>query len=1196
MEIDIMNLSKHNQTLLRAIRLTLIGMFMTPTVGAAPLTLSSTPLFITPTVAPNILVIMDNSQSMDAYMEGTLVTGNSASTRGNIGRSVMSSVITSYRTTFNWGLMSFATSTANPGPNNTYAYYLGNNTGMVFTNDCVGASTTRNADGVYTSGISASNGNRKCVYNLQPLASGLGNFVTYDTTGDDANILDVLYAGNVVLSQAWGYSNAGTSYFIFKNHSTAVNTWNPGDFSSATAFGNPVNFTETDAGYLPSAPAVTRQYYVPRALTASGQCGFYSGITGFGRLDEAVKVDSTAHYNTLMAKLGSETCTAATAEVKNAAVFTPLRGSLISARQYFAGTNGYTSPITSSCQKNFTVLVTDGLPTGTTAGQLYSTAARTNTYNAGTSTWTFGTAAQDAINEACALQSPFTPSALCTRSAPASAPLDPPPPGDIPLSVLALGDTVKNAGAVAVMDAMANAGGTGSAFFASTPATFTSAFNSIAADILGKIGAASSVATNSSALIAGSKIFQAKFNSLDPNSPATWFSTLQAFSISTTAVGSTPAGSISTTPDWQGGANSWKTGTVTSTQTPSARNVFTYKPSTGDGIPFSWPADPATPSSSELDIVQTTALNKNISGSNDGLGSSRLDYLRGDASNEGSGATNYRIRAANKLGDIIDSAPAFVSKPDAGYPALLESADYSTFRSDKSARTKMLYVGANDGMLHGFNADTGQEIMAYVPSKTYANLSSLTSPSYSHKYFVNGSPTIADVFYGSAWHTVLVGSLAQGGQSIFALDVTNPASFTQSVTNAQNLVLWEFNDTDNPATTPNIVDGDRDLGYTLSQPAVGRVCTTLTGSTCSASKWVAIFGNGYNNSEADGSASTTGYAYLYVVDIQNGNLLAKISTNTGSTTTPNGLASPSIVDVDGDYYIDYVYAGDLQGNMWKFDFTGNTSAWKIAYGSTGSPKPLYQAKAATGTVQPITTRPQVTTHPTGNGYIVYFGTGKYLEPVVDVATTSTQTQTYYGIWDKGAQVTSVTTRNSLVLQQQAIDAETANFRHTTLNSVDYDTQFGWYMDLCLNTSGSGSCSNNLGEKQVSNAVLANGRIIFTTLLPDPPSSSSCFGGSSWLMELDFATGGRTPSSPFDVNADGSFNTSDVESFGGSVGSAQANGSKVPGGIAGTPTLVFNPQNSTTYKYSNLSGGTLAKTDNNLGQGIGRVSWRELLNQ
>jgi len=1176
-----MNSFKLRKTLFNTIGHVVISLLLAPTLSAAPLTLSSTPLFITPTVAPNILVIMDNSQSMDGFMSGTLVSGNNPNTRGNIGRSVMRDVINSYRSTFNWGLMSYGLSAASP-TYNTYAYYIGSDTGMNFTStaDCVGGSTTPNADSVYTPGVSTATGKR-CVHNPQPFAGG--EFVTYDKSGDDVDILDVLYDSGTY-TKLWGLTaGAGTSYNLYTSHNL-VNSWTSGDFSGSLGT---ASFTPTDAGFLSNNPPYTRQLYLPRVLTGSGQCAYNSNITGYGALSEAVKVDSTAHYNNLIAKLSSETCTAGSSELKNAAVFTPTRGTLISTRQYFAGTNGFTTPITSSCQKNFTVMVTDGLPTGDTSGNLYSAAARTNTYNSGTNTWTFGAAAKDAINEVCALQSPFTPSALCTRSAPVSAPLDPPPPGDIPVYVLALSDTLQNAGAVAVMNAMATAGGTGSAYFATSPAAFTSAFNSIASDILGRIGAAASVATTSGTLIAGSRIFQAKFTS------SNWSSDLLAFPINSSS------GNISTTADWQGGTVSWVTGATTATQTPSARNIFTYKPSTGKGIPFLWPADITAPSSTELDINQTTALNKNISAANDGLGSNRLDYLRGDASKEGTGASDFRIRATNKLGDIIDSAPVFVSKPDAGYPAALEgalgsAADYSNFRDAKSTRTKILYVGANDGMLHGFDTSIGKEIMAYVPSKTYANLSALSAPSYSHKYFVNGSPTVADVFYGGAWHTVLVGSLAQGGQSIFALDITNPDNFAQSVTNAQNLVLWEFNDIDNPATTPNIVDGDRDLGYTLSQPAVGRVCTSRTGATCNTSKWVAIFGNGYNNTEADGNASTTGYAYLYVVDIQNGNLLAKIDTKTGSAATPNGLGSPSIVDVDGDYYIDYVYAGDLQGNMWKFDFTGsNSNAWGVAYGSSGSPKPLYQAKDAAGTVQPITTRPQVTTHPTGNGYLVFFGTGKYLEPSVDVATTGTQTQTFYGIWDNGAQVTSITTRNSSILQQQAIDAETANARHITLNSVNYATQFGWYMDLCLNTGASGSCANNYGEKQVSNPLLLNGRILFTTLLPD---STACYGGSSWIMALDFATGGRTLGNPFDLNGDSSFNSSDFANFGGSIGSGQANGAKINDGIVGTPTTVFNPQTNNSSGYNQSSKGTLGNQLFNLGAGVGRVSWRELLNQ
>ena len=228
---------------------------------------------------------------------------------------------------------------------------------------------------------------------------------------------------------------------------------------------------------------------------------------------------------------------AAAAKPKTQRYSPPLRGTLISARQYFKGTSPYTSPITSSCQKNFVVMVTDGLPTGDTSGNLYSAAARTNTYNAGPATWTFGTAAQDAINAACALRLPYTSSSLCAGPAPTGTPAaDPIPPSDIETYVLALGDTVQNAGAVAVMNAMAKAGGTNTAYFATTSSAFQTAFDNIAASILGKIGAASAVATNSTALSTNSFIYQANFDTTD------WSGQLRSFGINATT------GAISTTP------------------------------------------------------------------------------------------------------------------------------------------------------------------------------------------------------------------------------------------------------------------------------------------------------------------------------------------------------------------------------------------------------------------------------------------------------------------------------------------------------------------------------------------------------------------------------------------------------------------------------------------------------------------------
>ncbi len=1181
-----MNSKIRSRLKLDSLVLTMILCLTQNSVQSASLVLSSTPLFITPTVAPNIMVIFDNSQSMDAYMGGSLISGNNPSTRGNIGRQVMRDVITAYRSTFNWGLMSFGLSGSTPNYD-TYAFYMGSDTGMNFTStaDCVGGGTTPGADGVYASGLSTLYGKR-CIRNPQPFLGG--EFVTYDKSGDDVDILDVLYVSSSVGPQIWALSTgAGSTYKLWFNHNT-VNSWLSTDFSSPWFTGA---FTPTDAGFLPANPPYTRQVFLPRVQTSASQCAFNSAITGYAALNEAIAPDSATHYSNLMSRLASETCSG-TGEIKNAALYTPLRGSLISTRQYFAGTNGYTSPITSSCQKNFAVLVTDGLPTGTTSGTLYSTADRTNTYNATTGTWSFGTAAQDAINAVCGLRLPYgAGSSFCTGTAP--IPATPLPPSDITTYVLALSDSVANPAAVAVMNAMASSGGTTGAYFASDATTFRSAFTSIAADILGKIGAAAAVATNSSALITGSTIYQAKFTSTD------WSGQVLAFPIDPIT------GVISSTPSWQGGAIEWIVGSTTYTQSPSARVIFTYKPSTAIGIPFVWPAAPAAPTSTELDASQVTALNTGSTGSLDGLGSDRLAYLRGVSSNEGTGASNFRIRSANKLGDIVDSSLAYVAVPNAGYPDALESASYAAFRKAKKTRTPVIYAGANDGMLHGFDAASGKELMAYVPSRVYGNLSKLTARDYAHKYFVNGSPTVADVFYSGAWHTILVGSLGQGGQSIFALDITDPSVYSETTTNAQTVVRWEFNDLDNPATTS--LDGDADLGYTLSQPTIGRVCTSWSFSggvkSCPAasSKWVAIFGNGYNNTEADGSASTTGHAVLYVVDISNGNLMAKFDTLVGTTSTPNGLASPLSVDVDGDYYVDYVYAGDLQGNMWKFDLTPSTmSSWTFGYGSTSSPQPLYQAKDGAGVVQPITSRPSATAHTSGDGYLIYFGTGKYLEPGTDVATTGTQTQTFYGIWDNSATVSSVTTRNSTKLQQQVIDAvdSLGKWRHTSKNTVDWSTQKGWYMDLCLNTSSTmGACTSaNGGEKQVSNSLLLNGRIIFTTLVPD---STGCYGGDSWIMELGFENGGRTVTSPFDINGDGKFSsTSDVASFGGSTGSAVANGSKIPGGIAGAPVFIFNPNKpgGTGNKINNTASGSLANTANDLGVGVGRVSWRELLNQ
>ena len=412
---------------------------------------------------------------------------------------------------------------------------------------------------------------------------------------------------------------------------------------------------------------------------------------------------------------------------------------------------------------------------------------------------------------------------------------------------------------------------------AQTPRDLVDSFNKAINETLARTSSGAAVALNSASLDANSRLYQARFNSGD------WSGTVLAFDIDQTT------GAVKTPQVWNAGA--LLTTKVQGSGWDSNRVVISFDGT--DGIPFRWDS---------LSASMQSALNQNGQGVPDAVGSeqgqARLQYLRGSEQHEGTG-NNYRVRGGGKLGDIVNSAPVFVGAPAFNYPDNLEADPYSTFRMAKQNRTPMVYVGANDAMLHGFNADNGAEQIAYVPLAVFPRLTRLTARSYPHRFFVDGPPTVGDTFFGNAWHTVLVGGLRNGGQAIYALDVTDPAQFSEA--NAASLALWEFTDAD-----------DADLGYTYSRPAIVRMHN---------GRWAAIFGNGYNNTEADGNASATGNAVLFIVDIEGGSLIKKIDTTVGTAADPsgnnrpNGLATPAPVDVDGDRIVDYIYAGDLFGNM-----------------------------------------------------------------------------------------------------------------------------------------------------------------------------------------------------------------------------------------------------------------------------------------
>ena len=705
----------------------------------------------------------------------------------------------------------------------------------------------------------------------------------------------------------------------------------------------------------------------------------------------------------------------------------------------------------------------------------------------------------------------------------------------------------------------------GGFFSASDPDSFAEQLSGVLSNIVDRTSSASSVALNSGSISSDSRVYQARFNSEG------WTGQLLAIAI---------------TEDGTLGSSVWDARDLI----PAAddRIIITFDGS--DGQPFR--------------LANLNDEQKGLLSNDENI----LNYLRGETAQEINNGGGFRNRNFI-LGDIINSAPAFVGAPIQRYPdnwgeataddlKLENAAAYSTFKTNNKNRQPIVYVGANDGMLHAFNADTGAEVFAYIPQSIYNNLASLTNPNYTHKYYVDGSPTVVDAFINNQWRTILVSGLGGGGQGIFALDVTNPGDFLNNEDTAASRVLWEFTDRyiDNEDEEKN----GKDLGFTYGQPSIVRLHN---------GDWAAVFSGGYNNTvdnggDGDEADSSTGNAVLFIVRLEDGKLLHTIDTGVGTAETPNGLASPAAVDVDGDFIVDYIYAGDLLGNIWKFDLTSSTpSDWRVAYETGGNPQPLFKAcfsnTCNSGNIQPITTRPQVVRHPTSNGFLILFGTGKYLE-FGDNSAENQTTQTFYAIWDKRQDELTTFNRLNLLEQKvtQEVNVDGTSYRVTSDNSINWTNDLGWYIDLL-----SPNTTINLGERQVSNSIIRNGRVIFTTLLP---SDDPCdFGGSGWLMELNYATGARLSYSPFDITGDGVFNEEDFICIANCELDADGNpdpnrvlvpasGKKSDVGIIPTPSIASEAGGQKEFKYTSGSSGNIEVTVENPGPGFeGRQSWRQL---
>lgn len=561
---------------------------------------------------------------------------------------------------------------------------------------------------------------------------------------------------------------------------------------------------------------------------------------------------------------------------------------------------------------------------------------------------------------------------------------------------------------------------------------------------------------------------------------------------------------------WNAENNAFETAQVWSaeSQVPpwGSRNIKIAGDNNNGLVNFTWA------NAGSASTVGTLAywLNRDPENSNvvDNRAQQRLEYLRGNRSGEG---TTFRQRSG-VLGDFYSSTPAVVS--GARYlvnvtNALENTNTYSAFAANAANRTPRVYVGGNDGMLHAFNAKTGAEEFAFIPSSVFNKLNKLTGSNYSHEFYVDGTPVVGDVFTGTEWRTILVGTLKAGGKSIFALDITKPG---------EEKLLWEFDDS-------KLSEATVKMGYSFAQPTIARLHT---------GKWAVVIGNGY---ESEGN--TSGKAALFIIDALEGNLLKSLEVQ-GTVGVANGLSTAKLGDFNADGVADYAYAGDLQGNVWRFDllrsgrsedtpFTRDDdseaaiSDFKVAYGGN----PLFSA-TFNSTPQPITSAPSLVLHPTGTGYLVVFGTGKFFE-TGDKEGNKNIAQTVYGIWDKQTrgQPSSNPGINRSSLQQQSIseqttvsaaDGTTRQGRVISNNAIDWNTQNGWYLNLVQND----------GEMVVENMSQLGRTIFMQSLVPnDDPCGD---GAANWTYALNPFTGGRTPQNSFDYVPTGDAESTNISAI------------------------------------------------------------------
>lgn len=1085
----------------------LCGMFLFPAAHAAvpSLTIPNIPLVMASPVHPQVLILIGNSQSMDGNLSGAIMTGsgslgstlsslsNSSSpinylvptgftppvqaangsglapytvsqsgnlidnspSRLNVAKAGVQAIIQNYMATTDFALGVYSTSSVQKYI--TWVYYMspdGNN--FSFTNTPVaGNRYVTNPCYNYSSASTTISSNCASIATFFGSALSSSAYMQIGTSSDDPNINDILYASSITQGVFLTYTGPSPATPYPPNFS--LNSYNNGSIylSYSKSLPNIGSFGTgpTNAGFVPFSPQVM---YSERGFGFYGSQSATTGtilvpMTTAGTNPTTTSVNNA--INTFSNYLKPESSSTSSTEIKSSAVQSPFAGLLTKANSYLttlSTTSGNGCP-----QKKYVVFISDGLPTEDLSGKLWpplgSAAATgygvTATFNAdGSLNTTNDQPLIDAINTIKTMKT-----------------------NGILTYVIGLGagvDPTLNPQAAATLTAMAVAGGTNYYYPAVDPDSLVASLDSIMVAIQNGSFATSAAAVSSTQLGNNTVEYQANFVSSD-TPYQDWTGNLNAIALNATT------GLPTSTILWS--AQILLDNLVSGTGWSSARTIATWNPDTGAGIPFQW-ANLSTTQQAQLQPV-------------DLLGQNRVQYLRGNTALEKRNGGTFRNRS-HILGDIVDSQVIYVGAPQGPYL----SSSYLAFAQANSSRQPLLYVGANDGMLHAFSATTGQEEFAFIPNAVFNNLIKLTAPLYnqSHQYFVNGSPQSADVqFANSNWHTILVSGENAGGASIFAIDITNPSTFSTE-TGLANSILWEFTDSD--------------MGLSYSQPQIAPIGS----ENATPLSFAVFFGNGYN--------SPNNSSVFYAVNPQTGALIRKIDLCAAvpgacNATLPQGLSSVTIANKDGlqGQPITSVYAGDLQGNLWAIDvYDPNPANW--------SARVLFQAKDSNGATQPITTAPVATLNPNfprKQGIFILFGTGQLLI-ANDLQTT--QTQSVYGVWDKP--LSSVTYTRSDLQQQtlSLVSPATSGLSVTiltvTANTINWNNKVGWFTDL-----------PTPGQRIITNSALVNGTFIAT--LNTPPLSACGVGFSSMLLELNYLNGGSWLRPKLDINGSGGVTNQDT---------------------------------------------------------------------